>query len=196
MTVSTSNMPESTETTTKTIASERHDHIIAWFAALAIAIHVLESVIPSPIPGIKIGLANIVTIIVLVHFGWRTAAWVSLLRVLIGSLIIGSFLSPTFILSLSGACASLLAMGLAYALLRNQLSALGYSVIAAIAHILAQFWTAYLLFIPHDALFHLLPVLLTVAIVTGIVNGMLALAVQKRLKPLIYKSIHSDEQPS
>ncbi|MBL4851238.1 MAG: Gx transporter family protein, partial [Gammaproteobacteria bacterium] len=160
---------------------ERQDHIIAWFTALAIAIHVLESAIPSPIPGVKIGLANIVTIVVLVQFGWRTAAWVSLLRVLIGSLIIGSFLSPTFVLSLGGACASLIAIGIAYALARQHLSVLGYSVLAAIAHILAQFWLAYWLFIPHDALFHLLPVLLTVAIITGIVNGSLALAIQKRL---------------
>ncbi len=163
------------------MASERQDHIIAWFTALAIAIHVLESAIPSPIPGVKIGLANIVTIVVLVQFGWRTAAWVSLLRVLIGSLIIGSFLSPTFVLSLGGACASLIVIGIAYALARQYLSAFGYSVLAAIAHILAQFWLAYWLFIPHDALFHLLPILLTVAIITGIVNGSLALAVQKRL---------------
>ncbi|MBL4850943.1 MAG: heptaprenyl diphosphate synthase, partial [Gammaproteobacteria bacterium] len=35
-----------------TIGSERQDHIIAWFTALAIAIHVLESAIPSPIPGV------------------------------------------------------------------------------------------------------------------------------------------------
>ncbi len=164
-----------------TIGSERQDHIIAWFTALAIAIHVLESAIPSPIPGVKIGLANIVTIVVLVQFGWRTAAWVSLLRVLIGSLIIGSFLSPTFVLSLGGACASLIVIGIAYALAQQHLSALGYSVLAAIAHILAQFWLAYWLFIPHDALFHLLPILLTVAIIAGIVNGSLALAVQKRL---------------
>lgn len=173
-----------------TIASERQDHIIAWFAALAIAIHVLESAIPSPIPGIKIGLANVVTIVVLVHFGWRIAAWVSLLRVLIGSLIIGSFLSPTFILSLSGACASLTVIGLAYAIAKNHLSALGYSVLAAIAHIMAQFWVAYWLFIPHDALFHLLPILVTVAIITGIVNGSLALAVQRRLKLLLIEPSH------
>ncbi|MBL1433113.1 MAG: heptaprenyl diphosphate synthase [Gammaproteobacteria bacterium] len=178
-----------------TIASERNDHIIAWFAALAIAIHVLESAIPSPVPGIKIGLANVVTIVVLVQFGWRTAAWVSILRVLVGSLIIGSFLSPTFVLSLSGACASLIAIGLAYAIARQHLSALGYSVIAAVAHILAQFWTAYLLFIPHDALFHLLPILTTVAIVTGIVNGSLALAVQKRLKLLMSEAPNVDQQP-
>ena len=166
---------------TTTLSSQRQDHIIAWFAALAIAIHVLESAIPSPVPGIKIGLANVVTIIVLLQFGWRIAAWVSLLRVLIGSLIIGSFLSPTFILSFCGASASLLAIGLAYVVAKQHLSAMGYSVLAALAHIMAQFWVAYALFIPHEALFHLLPILVTVAIITGIVNGSLALAIQKRL---------------
>ncbi len=164
-----------------TVSSQRHDHVIAWFTALAIAIHVLESAIPSPIPGIKIGLANVVTIVVFLQFGWRTAVWVSSLRVLIASLIVGSFLSPTFMLSASGACASLIAIGAAKLILNQQLSAMGYSVIAAIAHILAQFWVAYALFIPHDALFHLLPVLVTVAIITGIFNGSLALAINKQL---------------
>lgn len=164
------------------IATTREDHVIAWFAALAIAIHVLESAIPSPLPGIKLGLANIVTIIILIQFGWRSAAAVAMLRVIIGSLILGSFLSPTFVLSFAGAAASLAALAIASALGKHLLSAVGYSVIAAVAHLLAQFFTAYSLFMPHYALLHLLPIVMTAAAITGIFNGILALAIIKRLK--------------
>jgi heptaprenyl diphosphate synthase len=50
------------------------DHRIAWLAALAITIHIMESAIPAPLPGLKPGLANVITIIVLLQFGWASAA--------------------------------------------------------------------------------------------------------------------------
>ncbi|NNG13049.1 MAG: Gx transporter family protein, partial [Halobacteria archaeon] len=89
------------------IQTTAEDQRIAWLAALAITIHILESAFPSPLPGIKPGLANVITIVVLDQFGWRSAAWVSLLRVLCGSLLLGTFLTPTFLLSLSGAVCSI-----------------------------------------------------------------------------------------
>ena len=48
-----------------TATATRDDHLIAGFAALAIAIHIIESAFPSPLPGVKPGLANVVTLIVL-----------------------------------------------------------------------------------------------------------------------------------
>ena len=89
------------------------DHHIARMAAVALGLTVLESAIPSPLPGVKPGLANIVTLIVLARYGWRTAAWVSLLRVLAGSLLFGNFLAPGFFLSLSGAVCSLVVLAFA-----------------------------------------------------------------------------------
>src|SRR5512147_1771230 len=88
------------------------DHHIAKMAAVALGLTVLENAIPSPLPGVKPGLANIVTLIVLARFGWRAAAWVSLLRVIAGSLLFGNFLAPGFFLSLSGAVCSLTVLAL------------------------------------------------------------------------------------
>lgn len=157
------------------IQTTREDHRIAWFAALAITIHIAESALPSPLPGIKPGLANVVTIIVLMQFGWRMAVWVNLLRVVAGSLIIGTFLTPTFILSLSGALASTLSLILLAQLPKAwQCSPIGYSVTAAMLHILAQFWVAYYLFIQHDGLFNLLPPLMTASLFFGMVSGLIA----------------------
>ena len=77
------------------------DHRIALLAALAISIHIIESAFPSPLPGVKPGLANVITLFTFIRYGWQTALQVSLLRVVISSLLLGTFLSPTFLLSLS-----------------------------------------------------------------------------------------------
>jgi heptaprenyl diphosphate synthase len=168
------------------LQTTREDHRIAWLTALAITIHIAESALPSPIPGVKPGLANIITIICLMHYGWRTAAWVSILRVLVGSLLVGTFLSPTFALSLSGAVASIIVLGLASLLPRKGASQgfgpIGYSLMAALAHMAAQFTTAYWLFIPHTGLFHLLPILMTVAAIFGLASGIIAKHMINRIK--------------
>ncbi len=157
-----------------TLRSTPEDSRIAWFTALAVTIHVLESSLPSPIPGLKPGLANIITITVLCQFGWRTAAWVSLLRVLVGSLVLGTFLSPTFMLSLSGAVTSVLILWGGTKLPGRGFGPVGYSLLASIAHISAQFTCAYLLFIPHPGLWRLFPVLLTFAVALGMINGIIS----------------------
>lgn len=165
------------------IQTTRDDHRIAWFTALAITIHIAESALPSPLPGVKPGLANVITIIVLIQFGWRMATWVNLLRVLASSLLIGTFLSPTFILSLSGALASTMTLILLSQLPAQSCSPIGYSVASAMSHTMAQFWMAYWLFIQHDALFYLLPPLMTAALIFGLVSGIIALAILKKLPP-------------
>jgi heptaprenyl diphosphate synthase len=95
------------------LAPSADDHRIARYAAAAIALSVVEAAIPMPLPGVKPGLANIITLVVLARYGWRDAVWVSLLRVVAGSLLLGQFLAPGFFLSLAGALASLVALGCA-----------------------------------------------------------------------------------
>lgn len=158
------------------IQTTAEDHRIAWLAALAITIHIIESALPTPLPGLKPGLANVITIAVLMQFGWRTAAWVSLLRVVCGSLLLGTFLSPTFMLSLGGAICSMAMLWLAQWLPGKGFSAIGFGVVAALAHMSGQFTLAWLLFIPHPALWRLFPVLLTAALLFGIVSGIIARA--------------------
>ena len=53
------------------------DRRVAALAAAAIGLTLAEAAIPLPIPGVKPGLANIVTLVVLYRYGWRTAAWVA-----------------------------------------------------------------------------------------------------------------------
>ena len=114
------------------------DHHVAKLTALAIGLHIIEAVIPSPLPGVKPGIANIVTLFVLYQYGFATAAWVSLLRVFASSLLLGQFLSPTFVLSLSGALLSLLALYFTQHLPKKYFSAISLSILAAFAHIVGQ----------------------------------------------------------
>lgn len=170
-----------------TLTPTRTDVVIAKFAALAVVIHVLEAAIPSPLPGVKPGLANVVTLLVLLRYGWRVALSVAVLRVVASSLLLGTFLSPTFLLSFGGACAALAALGAVYWLnnvcLRRQLGPIAFSATAAMAHMAAQFIVAWQWFLPVDSLLDLLPILLMLALLFGIVSGVIAAYVLRALPP-------------
>jgi len=150
------------------------DHHLARLAAVALGLTVLEAAIPSPLPGVKPGLANIVVLIVLARYGWRAAAWVSLLRVMAGSLLFGNFLAPGFFLSLSGALCSLAVLALSMHLPQRWFGAVTHSVLAAFAHISGQMLVVYLWLIPHSGIAYLLPVFAAAALVFGTVNGLIA----------------------
>jgi heptaprenyl diphosphate synthase len=149
------------------------DHRIAKLAAFAIALHMVEAVIPSPLPGVKPGLANIVTLYVLLQYDFATAAWVSILRVFASSLLMGQFLSPTFALSLSGALLSLSVLWLAQHLPRRYFSAVTLSILAAFAHIAGQLIVVRLWLIPHASVAYLIPVFAAAALCFGLINGLI-----------------------
>lgn len=165
-----------------TLQTTVSDRRIAWLTALALGLHVIEAALPSLLPGVKPGLANIVTVAALILYGFNTAAWIAILRVVAGGLILGTLFSPTFIMSLSGAFASLVILGLAYRISHGQwFGPVGYSVMAALAHMSAQIGVAYIAFIPNRGIMYLLPLLMTAALIFGIVNGIIARQMLLRL---------------
>jgi len=143
-------------------------------AAVALGLTVLENAIPSPLPGVKPGQANIITLIVLARFEWRAAAWVSLLRVVAGSLLFGNFLAPGFFLSLSGAVCSLAMLAASMHLPPRWFGPVTHSILAAFAHIAGQMALVYLWLIPHSGIAYLIPVFAAAALVFGTVNGLVA----------------------
>ena len=156
------------------------DHHIAKLTALAIGLHVLEAMFPSPLPGVKPGIANIVTLYVLVQYGFGTAAWVSLLRVFASSLLLGQFLTPTFVLSLSGALLSLAILGLAQYLPKQYFSVITLSILAAFAHIAGQLLIVRLWLIPHAGVSYLIPIFALAALVFGLINGVICAQLIKK----------------
>lgn len=163
------------------LAVTPEDRRIARYAAAAIALTVAEAALPSPLPGVKPGLANIVVLIVLARHGWRDAAWVSLLRVLAGSLLAGQFLTPGFFLSLTGALTSLAVLAGAVRLPQRWFGPVTASIFAALAHIGGQLLLARLWLVPHDGVFYLVPVFAASALVFGIVNGLIAARLLKEM---------------
>lgn len=149
------------------------DHRVAKLAAFAIALHMLEAVIPSPLPGVKPGIANIVTLYVLYQYGFATAAWVSILRVFASSLLLGQFLSPTFVLSLSGALLSLGILGFGMYLPKRYFSAVSLSILAAFGHIIGQLLVVRFWLIPHAGIAYLIPVFALAALFFGFINGVM-----------------------
>lgn len=156
------------------LAVTAEDRRVAWLATAAVGLSLVDAAIPSPLPGVKPGLANIVTLVVLARYGWATAVWVSALRVLAGSLLLGYFLAPGFFLSLTGTTLSLLTLGLARHLPKRWFGPVSLSIFAAFAHIGGQLLLARAWLIPHDGVFLLTPVFAGAALVFGTINGLIA----------------------
>ena len=82
-----------------TIGETRINHRITTLSlivALGVVLHRLEILIPLPSPWIKLGLANVMTLVTLIFFGLRDALTAILLRIMLGSIVGGTFLSLTF----------------------------------------------------------------------------------------------------
>lgn len=150
------------------------DRRVAWLATAAVALSLVDAAIPSPLPGVKPGLANIVTLVVLLRYGWTTAVWVSGLRLLAGSLLLGNFLAPGFFLALAGTTLSLATLAIARFLPPRWFGPVSLSILAAFAHIGGQLLLARLWLIPHDGVFLLTPVFAGAALVFGTLNGLIA----------------------
>ena len=147
--------------------------LLGVLTAAAIVIAILESFIPSVgIPGVKLGLANIVILIILYELGIWEAAVVNLLRVLVVSLVRGTFLSMGFLMSLTGCVFSLGIMILFYLLIKK-FSIIGVSVIGSVFHVLGQILIA-MIFLGSAYIFLYLPVIAVSAIITGVFVGVVA----------------------
>jgi heptaprenyl diphosphate synthase len=142
--------------------------------ALALALHLLEAQIPSPLPWVRPGLANLVTLVALLTSGWRAALLVAVLRVAIGSLLLGGFLGPSFVLSLAGGVAGTLAMALMARGVWRLWSPLAVSAAGAVAHGGAQVLVLTVVLLRSADLPWLLPWVLVPSLASGIATGLLA----------------------
>ncbi|MBP2653276.1 MAG: Heptaprenyl diphosphate synthase component [Firmicutes bacterium] len=149
--------------------------ILGLFVAIAGVLHSVESWVPLLflVPGIKLGLANVVALITIALYGWRDALLVSVLRVFLGTLLVGVLLGPSFVMSFSGAVVSTLVMSASYYFGRRQFSLLGISVIGAVAHNVTQISVAALV-VASSNVFWYLPYLILLAVPTGIATGLTA----------------------
>ena len=147
--------------------------------ALAFILSWLETFLPNPlegmVPGIKLGLANLVVIITLFRLGFPAAATISLLRILLTAFTFGN-LSMLFY-SLAGAVLSLLGMKLVQQ--SDRFSATGISIVGGLSHNIGQIIVAMLIL--GSSLVYYLPYLIIGGCVSGFLIGLLASLILSRL---------------
>ena len=150
--------------------------LTAMCIALAMILSYVESLLPSPgVPGVKLGLANLVVIFALYKLGWGEAAGISLLRVFLVSLLFGHAASLMY--SAAGAALSLLGMILLKK--TGRLSCVAVSVIGGVLHNVGQILTAWLLMGPNVVYY--LPVLILSGTAAGVAIGAVSALLIRRV---------------
>ncbi len=156
---------------------------IALLSAYALALHSFESLLPTPVPWLRLGLANIITLTTLFLYGVRAAIMVTLIRVILSSLFTGTFLGPAFILSLGGGVTSTLTMGFVLSMAPRLFSTIGLSIIGALFHNITQLFIAYFIFIQRiEAILLISPLIILIGALTGTMNGIVSDLLIKNLK--------------
>ena len=152
---------------------------VALMASLALIFSYVEAIIPyNPgIPGIKLGIANVVTVIALYKYGWKEAASVSVIRIIVAGLLFNGVFGMLY--SLAGAVLSLIGM---IGLKKTGLfSVIGVSMAAGVLHNMGQLFVAAAL-IEDLRIFFYFPVLLFSGIAAGILVGIISTMVLRVVK--------------
>lgn len=153
--------------------------ILGLCVALAMIMSYIESLFPLnfAVPGIKMGLANIVIIFLLYRMGFGAACVVSLIRVFLVSLLFGNVMMMAY--SIAGA---VLSLGLMLLLKKSgKFSVVGVSIAGGVAHNAGQIIMAIILLGAKQIAYYL-PVLAVTGTVTGVLIGIAASIVIKRVK--------------
>ena len=151
--------------------------IIAMLLAMAIVVNILESFIPVFIPGVKLGLANVIILIMLYEFKPSEALIVDILRILVVGLLRATLLTPTFLMSLSGGVISFIIMFIFSRL--KFFSPIGVSVLGAVSHAFGQILIAMIL-LSSQAVVYYLPFIALLSVLTGVFIGILTRVYLKR----------------
>ena len=155
---------------------------LALLSAIALTIFVIESQIPAlvPIPGVKLGLANIVTVFTVFAFRGRDGALVLAVRIFLGAVFAGNF-STIFYSAAGGTLAILTTIGLKRILTKIQLWVAG--ALGAVAHSIGQVAMAVALTGTPGLLIYL-PVMIVCSVITGLFTGLCAQVLLNRGKDL------------
>jgi heptaprenyl diphosphate synthase len=144
---------------------------MALTTAIALVLSFIESQIPAfvAVPGVKMGLPNIAIVYALYRLGWKEAAMISLIRVVLVSLLFGS--AASFLYSFAGAVLSLLGMTLLKK--TGKFTEIVVSVAGGVLHNIGQIAMASII-LETDALRYYLPFLLVSGILAGVVIGLIS----------------------
>ncbi len=143
--------------------------VLGLYTTIALTIFMIEAALPGlvPIPGIKLGLANIVTLFVLSRYSVKDALMVLLMRIILAAVFAGQIVS--FIYSLCGGLLCLIVTALVHKLIGKNYIYLT-SVMGAVAHNIGQIAAAYFV-MRLSGIFVYIPYLIISGIITGMFTG-------------------------
>lgn len=153
---------------------------LALLVAMGLALFVFESMIPRPLPWLRLGLANIATLMALYLFGVKEAFIVAMMRAVLGSLVVGGLFNPSFLFSFLGGFVSAGMMAFMFSFFKGTFSVVGVSIWGALAHNFAQLALAITLFVHRWELLYLLPLFLLSTVATGFFIGVLVFLLLQR----------------
>lgn len=153
---------------------------LSFYTACAATIAIAESLIPKPFPFLKIGLANVVIILLLMNHKDVSAILVLIGKVLLSGFIVGTLLMPTTIIAFASGMTSIMIMLLARNL-KLGLSWVGISILGALTHNIMQLVTVRIMIIYSNSIFELTPLLLLLGLGTGTITGLIAIVLKQRL---------------
>lgn len=166
------------------ITSTRRLALLSMLAASGLVLFIFEFLLPV-LPWFRPGLGNVTTLLALMLFGFNDGLKVTLLRIVLGALILGRLFTPLFVLSLGGGLASVVVMAGMFRFGGRWFGPVGVSVLGAVAHNIVQLGAAYLLFVRNAELFIFTPVFLIAGVVTGTAVGIVAIMVFEKIAPRI-----------
>jgi len=159
--------------------STRRLVMISMLSACGLILFVFESFLPV-LPWFRPGLGNIATIIALFTYGFGDSVKVTMLRVVLGSLILGRLFTPVFLFAFTGGLASAIVMAIVLRYTGNIFGPVGISVLGALAHNIVQLIVAYLFFVKSVEIFIFIPVFIATGVITGNITGLVAAVVLDR----------------
>ena len=146
---------------------------LSFMIAISVVLSIIETAISGMIfliPGVKLGLANVITLIVLMTLGERDAFLVVIVRLLIVALTYSGLFSNSFWISISGGMLAILVMIL---IKKTKLSIFSISVFGSLMHMVGQIAAA-IVVSNTQALIYMLPYMMALSVPTGLVTGYLA----------------------
>ncbi len=164
---------------------------IALYTALGATVAGVERFVPTPLPWIRLGLANGIALIVLYSIGWREAMLVNILRAFVVGLLLGTWASPALALSLGGAVVAVAVMAGTMKLGKSLVTPIGVSAVGAFVHMLTQFALAALLIVHHPGVFAFAGPSLITAVASGVLVGSLAEVAIRRLPPALRNGVET-----
>jgi len=160
--------------------SQDNVKVIACFAALSVALGVAESLVGLPVPGVRLGVANIGIMLAAYTLDFKSTLSVGIIKSILVPLFAGNLVIRLSI-SLPATIASVLAIYFCSKILKKYTSPLSAGILGGVTHISIQFVVAEKLYIKSPVIYTALPYFVIFSALTGVFTGLITMGILNKL---------------